>query len=61
MLNFSTDFKSPLFKPSLKALDPLNRLNAIFVSWYIGSLKSPHLFNWYMSSPVRFNHHLRAH
>ena len=26
-----------VFKPSVKALNPLNRLNAIFVSWNIGS------------------------
>ena len=32
------DFKCPLFKPSLKALNPLKRPNAIFVQWYIGYL-----------------------
>jgi hypothetical protein len=36
MLNFSMlpiryPFRVSLFKPSLKALNPLNRLNAIFV------------------------------
>jgi hypothetical protein len=42
MLNFSMyqsgiGFKCPYSNPSVKALNPVNRLNAIFVSWYIVS------------------------
>jgi hypothetical protein len=42
MLDFSMyqsgiDFKCPYFKPSVKALNPLNRLNVIFVLAVIGS------------------------
>ena len=41
-----------LFKPSVKALNPLNRLNAIFVLAVERIAKSPYLFNWSMSSAI---------
>jgi hypothetical protein len=41
-----------LFKPSVKALNCLHRLNAIFV-FAVGRIaKSPYLFNWSMSSAI---------
>jgi hypothetical protein len=41
-----------LFKPSVKALNPLNRLNAIFVLAVDRIAKSPYQFNWSMSSAI---------
>ena len=41
-----------LFKPSVKALNPLNRLNAIFVLAVDRIAKSPNLFNWSMISAI---------
>ena len=41
-----------LFKPSVKALNPLNRLNAIFILAVDRIAKSPYLFNWSMSSAI---------
>jgi hypothetical protein len=41
-----------LFKPSVKALNPLNRLDAIFVLAVDRIAKSPYLFNWSMSSAI---------
>jgi hypothetical protein len=54
MLDFSMyqsdiDFEVSLFKPSVKALNPLNRLNAIFVLAVDRTAKSPNLLNGSMS------------
>jgi uncharacterized membrane protein YgcG len=57
MLDFSMyqsgiDFKFSLLKPSVKALNPLNRLNALFVLAVDRIAKSPYQFNWLMSSAI---------
>jgi hypothetical protein len=57
MYQFGIDFKCPyVFKPSVNALNPLNRLNAIFVLAIDRIAKSPDLFNWSMSSAIGLYH-----